>query len=131
MATDRRTEPTRPDPDALLAASKPEGRGHLKIFLGAAPGVGKTFAMLESARRRKAEGGDVVVGLVETHGRADTAALVEGLELLPRRRVEYRGQQLDEFDLDAALRRRPALILVDELAHTNAAGGRHEKRWQD
>lgn len=121
----------RPDPNALLALSERERSGRLKIFLGAAPGVGKTYAMLQAARRLRAEGQDVVLGLIETHGRAETDALVEGLERLPRRQIDYRGQKLEEFDLDAALARRPALLVVDELAHTNAEGGRHPKRWQD
>lgn len=125
----------RPDPDALLAEARREteraGRGKLKIWLGAAPGVGKTFAMLDAARRRARDGADLVVGVVETHGRAETEALLLGLETLPRRRIEYRGRTLAEFDLDAALTRRPALILVDELAHTNAPGSRHGKRWND
>ncbi len=106
-------------------------RGRLKIFFGAAAGVGKTYAMLLDARQRKAEGEEVVVGLVETHGRSETAALLEGQEVLPPRMVEYRGARLKELDLDAALARRPHLILVDELAHTNAPGSRHAKRWQD
>ncbi|HEY7653282.1 MAG TPA: sensor histidine kinase KdpD [Methylomirabilota bacterium] len=130
MATERR-----PDPDELLARVQEEetrqARGKLKIFFGAAAGVGKTYAMLEAAREQRAQGVDVVVGWVETHGRADTLALLEGLEILPRRPVQYRGTTLQEFDLDAALARRPALILVDELAHTNAPGSRHAKRWQD
>jgi two-component system sensor histidine kinase KdpD len=125
----------RPDPDELLARVKEEetrqARGKLKIFFGAAAGVGKTYAMLEAAREQRAQGVDVVVGWVETHGRADTEALLGDLEILPRRPVEYRGTTLQEFDLDAALARRPALILVDELAHTNAPGSRHAKRWQD
>jgi len=125
----------RPDPDALLAQVKAEDaraqRGKLKVFLGAAPGVGKTYAMLEAARQRRADGVDVVVGLVETHGRAETEALVSGLEVLPARMVPYHGATLREFDLDAVLARRPALVLVDELAHTNAPGSRHAKRWQD
>jgi len=103
----------------------------LKVFLGAAPGVGKTYAMLQNARRVKSEGVDVVIGLVETHGRAETSALVEGLEILPRRKVDYHGRTLEEFDLDAALKRKPKLIVVDELAHTNAPDSRHPKRWQD
>ncbi len=126
---------TRPDPDALLARVQAEeaGRreGRLKIFFGAAPGVGKTYAMLGEAREQRAAGRDVVVGVVETHGRADTAALLEGFEVLPRREQEHRGVALREFDLDAALARRPALLLVDELAHTNVSGSRHAKRWQD
>ena len=125
----------RPDPEALLARVKAEEarqhRGKLKIFLGAAAGVGKTFAMLEAVREQRADGVDAVVGYVETHGRAETDALLQGLEILPPRMVDYRGTALREFDLDAALARRPALILVDELAHTNAAGLRHAKRWQD
>ena len=125
----------RPDPDALLAATLAAAteaqRGKLKIFFGASPGVGKTYGMLLEARRLRAEGLDVVVGVIETHGRSDTAALLEGLEVLPRKRVEHRGRVLEEFDLDAALKRRPAMLLVDELAHTNAAGCRHPKRWQD
>ncbi|MBL9078828.1 MAG: sensor histidine kinase KdpD [Planctomycetes bacterium] len=128
-------EPDRPDPDRLLAQVQHEEernrRGRLKIYLGAAPGVGKTFAMLSAARRRVAQGLETVVGCVETHGRSETAALLQGLEVLPRRAIEYRGTQLAEFDLDAALRRRPALLLVDELAHTNAPGTRFPKRWQD
>ncbi len=105
--------------------------GRLKLFFGAAPGVGKTYTMLEAARARQAEGVDVVVGVVETHGRAETARLTEGLGILPRRTIDYKGSVLQELDLDAALARKPALILVDELAHTNAPGGRHGKRWQD
>ncbi len=125
----------RPDPDALLARVKEEEarqrRGALKVFFGAAAGVGKTYAMLEAAREQRADGIDVVVGYVETHARAETDALLEGLEILPARPIEYRGATLRELDLDGALARRPALILVDELAHTNAPGSRHAKRWQD
>jgi two-component system sensor histidine kinase KdpD len=121
----------RPDPDALLAATARAGRGQLKIFLGAAPGVGKTFEMLAQARRRAAEGVDVLAGLIETHGRAETEDQAAGIAALPRRVVPYRGQELTEFDLDAALARRPGLLLVDELAHTNAPGSRHAKRWED
>ena len=125
----------RPDPEALLARVREEerqaGRGRLKIFFGAAPGVGKTYAMLEAARARAREGVEVVVGVVDTHGRPETAALLEGLTVLPRRRAEYRGITLEEFDLDGALARKPGLLLVDELAHTNAPGSRHPKRWQD
>lgn len=128
-------EERRPDPDALLKRVRAEeARQHrttLKIFFGFAAGVGKTFAMLESARRLREEGVDVVVGYIETHGRKETAALLEGLEVLPRRAVPYRGATLEDFDLDLALSRRPAVILVDELAHTNAPGLRHAKRWQD
>jgi two-component system sensor histidine kinase KdpD len=121
----------RPDPDALLALSGKETRGRLKVFLGAAPGVGKTFAMLQGAQRLKAEGIDVVLGLVETHGRGETLALVDGLEVLPRRHVEHHGRAIEEFDIDAALARHPRLLVVDELAHTNATDSRHPKRWQD
>ena len=121
----------RPVPDALLALAERERRGKLKVFLGAAPGVGKTFAMLSAARRLKAEGSDVVVGLVETHGRAETAALLEGLEVLPRRTSTIAAARSMEFDLDAALARKPELIIVDELAHTNAPDSRHPKRYQD
>jgi two-component system, OmpR family, sensor histidine kinase KdpD len=125
----------RPNPDQLLArAGAAEGsvrRGRLKIFFGYAAGVGKTYAMLEAAHREKADGVDVVVGYVEPHGRPETEALVQGLEILPPRSVAYRGVMLKEFDLDAALARKPKLILVDELAHSNAEGLRHVKRWQD
>jgi two-component system, OmpR family, sensor histidine kinase KdpD len=121
----------RPSADALLSEAQRTTRGRLKVFLGASPGVGKTFEMLSNARRKQAEGVDVVIGIVETHGRSETHALLEGLELLPRRQVQHRGRILDEFDLDAALKRQPQLILVDELAHTNAPGSRHQKRHQD
>jgi two-component system sensor histidine kinase KdpD len=125
------SEQTRPSPDALLKAAQREGRGKFKIFFGAAPGVGKTYGMLLAARRRKAEGVDVVVGVVETHGRAETEAQLAGLEVVPRRKVEYKGRGLEEMDLDAILARRPQLVLVDELAHTNAPGSRHPKRYLD
>jgi two-component system sensor histidine kinase KdpD len=125
------SEQTRPSPDALLKAAQREGRGKFKIFFGAAPGVGKTYEMLLSAHRRKAEGVDVVVGVVETHGRAETEAQLAGLEVIPRRKVEYKGRVLEEMDLDAILARRPQLVLVDELAHTNAPGSRHPKRHID
>lgn len=124
-------EPGRPDPDALLADARSAGRGRLKVFLGMAPGVGKTFEMLSAAGRLKAAGGDVLVGVVETHGRQETEALLEGLEVLPRRPIEYKGRALMEFDLDAALARKPGVLLVDEYAHSNAPGSRHPKRWQD
>ena len=124
-------EDRRPDPDALLALAAAEGHGRLKVFLGAAPGVGKTWEMLVQARRRLAEGVDVLAGVIETHGRAGTIAEAEGIPVLALRDVEYRGQRLREFDLDAALARRSALLLVDELAHTNAPGSRHAKRWED
>jgi len=129
-------EPFRPEPEALLleVLRGQEGhgnRGRLKIYLGMAPGVGKTFAMLEGARQAKAAGRDVVVGVVETHGRAETAALVQGLEIIPRRSLAHRGHTLQEFDLAAVLARKPDLVLVDELAHTNAPDCLHPKRWQD
>jgi two-component system, OmpR family, sensor histidine kinase KdpD len=121
----------RPSPDALLREAERTGRGRLMIFLGAAPGVGKTYEMLTAAQVKKREGVDVVVGVVETHGRRETAALTTGLEVVPRRRIEYRGHPLDEMDIDAILARRPRLVLVDELAHTNAPGSRHPKRYMD
>ncbi len=125
----------RPDPDELLARVERDKakarRGRLKIFFGAAAGVGKTFAMLQAAHERRGENLDVVIGLVETHGRKETLALIEGLEILPTRKIEYKGKQLEEFDLDAALKRHPSIILVDELAHSNIPGTRHPKRWQD
>lgn len=126
---------SRPDPDALLAHVQSHGparqRGKLKIFLGYAAGVGKTYAMLEAARQRQAQGVDVVVGYVETHGRAETDVLLQGLEVLPRKEIEYRGVTLSDMDLDGVLARKPQLALVDELAHTNAEGMRHPKRLQD
>jgi two-component system sensor histidine kinase KdpD len=125
----------RPDPDALLARVEAEERqktrGKLKIFFGYAAGVGKTYAMLEAAHSRRAEGVDVAVGIVETHGRAETESLLKGLEVIPRKQVDYRGVKLTEMDLDALLARKAQLALVDELAHTNAPGSRHPKRWQD
>lgn len=125
----------RPNPDALLARVQQQEaqgtRGQLKVFFGMAPGVGKTYAMLQAAHEKRAEGVDVVIGWVETHGRAETEALVHGLERVPPRAIDYRGTLVHEFDLDAALVRRPQLILMDELAHTNADGSRHPKRWQD
>ncbi|MGR3248500.1 MAG: ATP-binding protein [Paracoccus sp. (in: a-proteobacteria)] len=121
----------RPEPEALLAEAGREGRGRLKVFLGAAPGVGKTYAMLEAARRRAADGVDVVAAVVETHGRAETEALLQDLDILPKRAQFYRDRILHEMDLDALLERRPALALIDELAHSNIPGSRHEKRWQD
>ena len=124
-------EERRPSPEALLAAAQEQGRGRLKIFLGAAPGVGKTYDMLETARAKIREGVDVVIGIVETHGRPETAALLEGFEVMPRQRIEYKGRVLEEMDLDAILARRPQLVLVDELAHTNAPGSRHPKRYLD
>ncbi|MDE3033273.1 MAG: two-component system sensor histidine kinase KdbD, partial [Acidobacteriota bacterium] len=128
-------DPRRPDPDELLRQVQEEEartrRAKLKIFFGAAPGVGKTYAMLAEAQERRGEGLDVVVGVVETHGREETAALLEGLEVMPRKELPYSGLFLPEFDLDSALKRHPALLLMDELAHTNVKGSRHEKRWQD
>jgi two-component system, OmpR family, sensor histidine kinase KdpD len=121
----------RPSPEALLVAAKQESRGRLKIFIGAAPGVGKTYQMLLSAQAKRREGVDVVVGVVEPHGRRETESLLEGLEVIPRRQVEYKGHLLAEMDLDAILQRRPRLVLVDELAHTNAPGTRHPKRYLD
>ncbi|MFM0120970.1 DUF4118 domain-containing protein [Paraburkholderia sp. RL18-101-BIB-B] len=125
----------RPDPDELLDKlqrdEEKRQRGRLKIFFGASAGVGKTYAMLQAARRRHDEGADVVVGIAETHGRTETAALLDGLDVLPLAHIEYRGRKLGEFDLDAALARKPQLILVDELAHSNVQGARHLKRWQD
>lgn len=125
----------RPDPEELLARAAQEqarvSRGKLKIFFGAAPGVGKTYAMLEAAQARKREGADVVIGWLETHKRAETERLAIGLERLTAREVDYRGVKLFEFDLDAALERRPRVLILDELAHTNAAGSRHARRWQD
>ncbi|HMK66928.1 MAG TPA: sensor histidine kinase KdpD [Stellaceae bacterium] len=130
-ASDQTKLDQRPSPDALLAAAEAERRGKLKIFLGAAPGVGKTYEMLEEAAARKREGIDVVIGVVETHGRLETEQLVRGLEAIPRRQIEYRGHILDEMDIDAILARQPRLVLVDELAHTNAPGSRHPKRYLD
>jgi two-component system sensor histidine kinase KdpD len=128
-------EPERPNPDQILAAIQSEmarsSRGRLKVFLGMCAGVGKTFAMLEAARREQATGRDVVIGYLETHGRKETDALAQGLPMIPRRGVEYKGVKLSEFDLDATLARHPELVLVDEFAHTNAPESRHPKRWQD
>ncbi|MGL9621914.1 sensor histidine kinase KdpD [Bradyrhizobium sp. U531] len=133
MVQQRRDPEQRPSPEALLeAARREEGeRGKLKIFVGAAPGVGKTYEMLQSAHAKRKAGIDVVVGFVETHGRAETDALVRGLEMVPRKRLDYRGQIVEEMDLDAVIARRPRIALVDELAHTNAAGSRHPKRYLD
>src|SRR5262245_8701716 len=134
MADRRSDQDNRPSPEALLAEARREEKGRvgrLKIFVGAAPGVGKTFEMLETARAKLKEGVNVVVGVVETHGRKETEALLEGLEVLPRKPTIYVNRILSEFDLDAALKRHPSLILVDELAHTNIAGSRHPKRFQD
>lgn len=121
----------RPSPDALLAEAQKETRGRLKIFIGAAPGVGKTYEMLSAAQARQNEGTDVVIGVVETHGRKETQALLAGLEIVPCRHLDYRGRSLQEMDLDAILARHPQLVLVDELAHSNAPGSRHPKRYLD
>jgi len=133
MAITPRNSEQRPSPEALLEAARREdgNGGRLKIFLGAAPGVGKTYEMLQSAHAKLKAGVDVVVGVVETHGRLETQALLHGLEVLPRKPLEYRGQMLDEMDLDGLLARRPGLVIVDELAHTNALGSRHPKRYLD
>src|SRR5262252_1477134 len=134
MAGQRSDKEQRPSPEALLAEMRREERGgfgRLKIFVGAAPGVGKTYEMLQTARAKRKEGVDVVVGVVETHGRKETEALLEGFEVLPRKPTIYINRILSEFDLDAALKRRASLILVDELAHTNVPGSRHPKRHQD
>ncbi len=121
----------RPDPDKLLELATRETRGKLTVFLGAAPGVGKTYAMLLRAQRLKDDGEDIVVGIAETHGRAETAELLEGLEVIPRKQVTYRDRLLEEFDIDAAIARKPKILIVDELAHTNVPGSRHPKRYQD
>ncbi|MEA2736717.1 MAG: two-component system, OmpR family, sensor histidine kinase KdpD [Acetobacteraceae bacterium] len=121
----------RPSPDALLREAEKSNRGRLKVFLGAAPGVGKTYEMLSAAQTRRRENVDVVIGVVETHGRAETEALTTGLEIIPRRTIAYRERTLTEMDLDAILARRPRLVLVDELAHSNAPGSRHPKRYLD
>jgi two-component system sensor histidine kinase KdpD len=113
-------EPGRPDPEALLAAANKARRGRLKVFLGMAPGVGKTYEMLRAARRRKAEGVDVLIGVVETHGRRETESLLRGMEVLPRKSIEHRGNVLMEFDIDEAVARKPKVLLVDEYAHSNA-----------
>ena len=130
MSTDQR-----PDPDQLLASlSNKEAvsqRGKLRIYFGASAGVGKTFSMLVAARKARAEGIDELVGVVETHRRAETIAQLEGLPVLPLREISYRGNVLKEFDIDAALLKRPHLLLMDELAHSNVEGCRHPKRWQD
>jgi two-component system, OmpR family, sensor histidine kinase KdpD len=128
------TEADRPDADAILARIKREerrGRGRLRIYLGAFPGVGKTYTMLNEAQRRKTYGEDVVVGFVETHGRRATESILQGLEVIPRKRIEYRDVVIEEMDVEAVLRRHPAVCLVDELAHTNAPGSEREKRYED
>src|SRR4029077_17606691 len=129
------TEAARPDPDTLLARMKREEaestRGKLKIFFGMSPGVGKTYAMLQAAQQKLQQGTEVVIGIVETHGRKETEALTEGMPILPRLQLEYRGTKLEEMDLDAILTWHPGLAVVDELAHSNAPGSRHPKRYQD
>ena len=131
------SEPARSDPEQILARVKAEEdranntRGDLRVYLGAAPGVGKTYAMLNEGQRRHARGTDVVIGYVETYNRPLTVKAAEGLEVIPRRTVEYRGTALEEMDTDAVITRKPALALIDELAHTNAPGSKNEKRWQD
>lgn len=117
--------------DALLADLPRNGRGRLKVFLGAAPGVGKTYAMLQAAHTQLRQGVKLIAGVVETHGRAETEALLSGLPQQPLLRTDYRGVMLEEMDLDGLLAAKPKLVLVDELAHSNAPGSRHEKRWQD
>ena len=133
--TAQRNDPDRPDPDSLLARIRAEDkrakRGRLKVFIGMCPGVGKTYAMLLAARKKQADGAEVVVGIVETHGRSETAALLEGLPIVPRLRVDYRGGVFEELDIEAILIWKPALVVVDELAHSNAPGSRHPKRYQD
>src|SRR5215831_14519569 len=130
---DQRRDPERPSPEALLEAARREERrvGKLRIFVGAAPGVGKTYEMLQQAQARKKDGYDIVVGIVETHGRKETEALLTGLEIVPRRQVHYKGQALTEMDVDAIITRHPQIVLVDELAHTNVEGSRHPKRYLD
>ena len=132
--TEQRTDEERPTGEEMLArvqAEQPGTRGRLRVYLGMAPGVGKTYRMLEEAHRRHDRGTDVVVGFVETYGRRNTAALLDGLEILPRARIEYRGVVVEEMDTQAVIDRRPAVALVDELAHTNVPGSAREKRWQD
>src|ERR1700738_3411945 len=129
------SEAERPDPDEILARMKREEtaatRGKLKVFFGMSPGVGKTYAMLQAAQQKLQQGTEVVIGIVETHGRKETEALTEGMPIMPRAQFEYRGTKLEEMDLDAILTWHPGLAVVDELAHTNAPGSRHPKRYQD
>src|SRR5471032_1189947 len=131
MADDRTDRDNRPSPEALLRQAGEEGRGRLKVFLGAAPGVGKTYEMLMQGRQRRLDGVDAVIGVVETHGRVETDLLTKSFEKIPKKRVPYKGRVLNEMDLDAILQRRPRLVLVDELAHTNVGGSRHPKRYLD
>ncbi len=125
------TDTSRPSPERFLSLLREQQRGRLKVYLGFAPGVGKTYEMLQEGNRLKRQGVDLVIGIVETHNRADTLAMIGDLEQVPRRKIEYRGVVLEELDLDAVLKRRPTVALVDELAHTNAPGSRHGKRYQD
>src|SRR6202790_1464245 len=133
MAEQRRDVAQRPSPEALLEAARREGSGlgKLRIFVGAAPGVGKTYEMLQTARAKLKEGADVVAAVVETHGRKETQALLDGIEVIPKRQIAYKGRALDEMDIDAVIARHPQIALVDELAHTNAPGSRHPKRYLD
>src|SRR5688572_28496813 len=133
MPEPRRDPDQRPSPEALLEAAQREAAkgGRLKIFVGAAPGVGKTYEMLQAARARLKEGVDVVAAVVETHGRVETQALLDGIEVIPRKALDYKGRKLEEMDIDAVIARRPDIALVDELAHTNAPGSRHPKRYLD
>src|SRR3982075_1078988 len=133
MAEQRRDGEQRPSPEALLEAARREGSslGKLKIFVGAAPGVGKTYEMLQTARAKLKDGADVVAAVVETHGRKETQALLDGIEVVPKRQIAYKGRALDEMDIDAVIARHPQIALVDELAHTNAPGSRHPKRYLD
>src|SRR5438270_5137042 len=124
-------EPTRPTPEQFLQLIRRQERGRLKVYLGSSAGVGKTYAMLREGNRLRAQGVDVAIGIVETHGRAETAEQVGDLEVIPPRTIDYRGVTLREMDLDAILTRQPTVCLVDELAHTNAPGSRHSKRYQD
>src|SRR5215203_5663835 len=121
----------RPTADALLARIKEQDRARLRIYVGAAPGVGKTFEMLQEAHALRARGLDVVVGYVETYGRRDTEAQIRDLEIIPRRPIEYRGVTMEEMDVDGIIRRKPAVVLIDELAHTNVPGSKHDKRYLD
>jgi len=128
MAT---TEFKRPSPDVLLAKIKDSDRPWMRVYIGAAPGVGKTYQMLEDAHEMKEQGIDVVIGLIETHGRDDTETLIGDLEIIPRKKIEYKGKILEELDLEAIIRRRPQVVLVDELAHTNPPGMKNRKRYED
>src|SRR5215467_5989399 len=131
MNDKRSDREARPSADALLKEASREARGRLKVFLGAAPGVGKTYEMLAQARQRRLGGLDAVIGVVETHGRVETDLLTKSFEIVPKKRILYKGQVLAEMDIDAVLQRKPQLVLVDELAHTNAPGSRHPKRYLD